>query len=268
MSQLSAVRQHSSAGSAEHVIALRLESASELFDALDPAPLLERDLDPRAEEFIVVSARERPANIPLRLVVRVEGSAASPDEATLLRSAIQHHFARSAQAERRSLRELFKIGRISLVIGLGVLASAFGAGELVTSLSNNQLSRIVAESLVIGGWVAMWRPLEIFLYEWWPIGARARLYDLLSAVGVEIVYAGIGGSPASAAREMPAMVRNSGRRNGDRLSRNGGPFASEARATVPEREGVEQHTPWATFRRAAANQRIVRRTIGGGVQRS
>ena len=78
MSQLSAVQQQPSAGSAaEHVIALRLESVNELFDALDPAPLLERDLDARAEEFIVASARERPANIPLRLAVRVDGAAAS-----------------------------------------------------------------------------------------------------------------------------------------------------------------------------------------------
>ena len=77
-----------------------------------------------------------------------------------------------------------------------MLAAAFGAGELVTSIGGNDLTRIAAESLVIGGWVAMWRPLEIFLYEWWPICARARLYDRLSAVRVEIVYAGIRGSPA------------------------------------------------------------------------
>jgi hypothetical protein len=198
MSQLSAVQQQPSGDSvAEHVFALRLATVNELFDALDPAPLLERDLDARAEEFIVACARERPADVPLRLVVRVEGSAASPDEAALLRSAIQHHFARSARAERRNLRELFRTGRISLVIGLAALAAAFGAGELVNSMRGNHLARIVAESLVIGGWVAMWRPLEIFLYEWWPIYARARLYDRLSAVRVEIVYAGIGGSPVS-----------------------------------------------------------------------
>ena len=150
----------------------------------------------------------RSTDIPLRLVVRVDGSATSPDEATLLRSAIQHHFARSAQAERRNLRELFRIGRTSLLIGLAVLAAAFRAGELVTSIGGNHLTRIAAESLVIGGWVAMWRPLEIFLYEWWPIRARARLYDRLSAVRVEIIYAGI--SPAaSVAREMTATAPQS-----------------------------------------------------------
>jgi len=44
------------------------------------------------------------------------------------------------------------------------------------------------ESLLIGGWVAMWRPLEVFLYDWWPIRLEARLYDRLSAMPVRIVY--------------------------------------------------------------------------------
>ena len=27
--------------------------------------------------------------------------------------------------------------------------------------------------------MAMWRPLEVFLYDWWPIRAEARLFDRL-----------------------------------------------------------------------------------------
>jgi hypothetical protein len=42
---------------------------------------------------------------------------------------------------------------------------------------------ILGHSLLIGGWVALWRPFEIFLYEWWPILGEARLYDRLSAMG-------------------------------------------------------------------------------------
>jgi len=36
--------------------------------------------------------------------------------------------------------------------------------------------------------VAMWRPLEVFLYDWWPIRADARLYDRLGAMAVRIEY--------------------------------------------------------------------------------
>jgi hypothetical protein len=40
----------------------------------------------------------------------------------------------------------------------------------------------------IGGWVAMWRPLEVFLYDWWPIRAEGRLLQRLSTIPVGIEY--------------------------------------------------------------------------------
>jgi hypothetical protein len=46
------------------------------------------------------------------------------------------------------------------------------------------VSEIVAEGLLIVGWVAMWRPLEIFLYEWWPTRRRCRGFDKLSRIRV------------------------------------------------------------------------------------
>jgi hypothetical protein len=36
----------------------------------------------------------------------------------------------------------------------------------------------------------MWRPLEIFLYEWWPIRAQGRLYERLAAMPVRVVSRG------------------------------------------------------------------------------
>ena len=52
------------------------------------------------------------------------------------------------------------------------------------------------ESLTIGGWVSMWRPLEIFLYDWWPIRNEARLSDRLAAMPVRIRYANAAGPEA------------------------------------------------------------------------
>ena len=48
---------------------------------------------------------------------------------------------------------------------------------------------LLRESLMIGGWVAMWRPLEIFLYDWWPILRERRVYDRLSRITVNIIPA-------------------------------------------------------------------------------
>ena len=62
------------------------------------------------------------------------------------------------------------------------------AGDLLRGmLEGNRFSGVIQESLLIGGWVAMWRPLEVFLYDWWPIRREARLYDRLSEMPVRIV---------------------------------------------------------------------------------
>ena len=45
--------------------------------------------------------------------------------------------------------------------------------------------RLVEESFLILGWVANWRPLEIFLYDWWPLVRRRDLYRRLSEAAVE-----------------------------------------------------------------------------------
>jgi hypothetical protein len=42
--------------------------------------------------------------------------------------------------------------------------------------------------MIIGGWVAMWRRLEIFLYDWWPIRSERKLFDRLSAMPVRTTF--------------------------------------------------------------------------------
>lgn len=171
------------------VIEVRVTELRQLFNAIDPSPFRERDLDPRAEEFIVDWGRDLPGDAPLALVVHLERAAGRADEAVILREAIHEFFAQRAAGSRRSLRQLFRRGRISLAIGLAFLALSIAIGDALSSyFQQARWADILRESLLIGGWVAMWRPLEVFLYEWWPIREESRLFDRLSAMPVEIVY--------------------------------------------------------------------------------
>jgi hypothetical protein len=169
------------------VIEIHVDELIQLFHSIDPSPFPERDLDPRAEEFIVAWARESRRDARLALVVHMNRPGGKPDEAAGLERAIQGFFARRALTSRRSLRQLFRRGRVSLLIGIIFLALSIGAGEvLVGMLAERRLGPILRESVLIGGWVAMWRPLEIFLYDWWPILAEARLFDRLAVMPVRI----------------------------------------------------------------------------------
>jgi hypothetical protein len=174
---------------------LRLSDLRQLFNSMDPAPFRERDLDITAAAYIVDWARETAAGPALSLAVEVEGRLTSAEETRLLQSAVGDFFRRRAAAKRREVRQLFRIGRISLVIGLAFVGLAIAAAESMTSWSSvERYARLAEESLVIGAWVALWRPMEIFLYDWWPMIKDARLYDRLSRLGVSVQAASAQGA--------------------------------------------------------------------------
>lgn len=170
-----------------HELPLYLSDLRQLFDSMAPAPFRERDLDGKASGYIVDCARDAPAGVPLVLVVHL-GREPGAETAAIVRQAVDDHFGRCAEAKRRELRKLFHVGRISLVIGLIVLGGAMALSQIVGSWVRHEgYAGLLSESLIIGGWVALWRPLEIFLYDWWPIRAEARLFDRLATMPVRLL---------------------------------------------------------------------------------
>ncbi|HET9318034.1 MAG TPA: hypothetical protein VFQ51_20740, partial [Vicinamibacteria bacterium] len=81
----------------------------QLFNAMDPSPFRERDLDPRAEDFIVGWAREAPPDATLGLLVHAERVGDVPASATFLKDAVREFFSHRADATRQRLRHLFRV---------------------------------------------------------------------------------------------------------------------------------------------------------------
>ena len=157
------------------VIEVRVGELRQLFNAIDPSPFHDRDLDPKAESFIVGWGSDVPPKAPLALVVHLDRQAGADHESAALRDAIHEFFTRRARETTRRLRDLFHRGRLSLVIALAFLAVALAIGEQVARhFPDSRVAGLVREGVLIVGWVAMWRPIEIFLYDWWPIRAERR----------------------------------------------------------------------------------------------
>ncbi len=172
------------------VIAVHVRRVSQLFDSLDPSPFHEKELDPQAHEYIVATAKELPAKAALRLVVHADEPPVEPEPQRVLLEAIHNHFGREAQAAKWSFRRLMRRGWISLAIGVAVLAVCLTAGNMLTQvLGGGHFASVLGESLYIGGWVAMWKPIEIFLYDWWPILSERRLLERLSGMPVRLEIA-------------------------------------------------------------------------------
>jgi hypothetical protein len=170
------------------VILVRVQESSQLFNSLDPSPFLERDLDDDLVDYITSWAREIPKHRPLRLRIQVRQPPRRDDEVGILRQAIHNHFTNSAQLKRNEFRQLMRRGRLSLLIGLAVLSTAMLASQLVETAGGEPLLKLLREGVLIGGWVAMWRPLEILLYDWWPVRAERQLHERLRDAEIEVAF--------------------------------------------------------------------------------
>jgi hypothetical protein len=173
-----------SARKTHHRIEVFVDRVEQLFNSMDPSPFHERDLDDDAEEFIVGWAREFPRHDPVTLVVHVNQLPANQDAQHLVETAVHNYFAYREKLNRFEFRYLLKRGRDSLIVGLAFLAACVLTSQLLQR--SGMLPIILREGLIIGGWVAMWRPMEIFLYEWWPLLRKGRLYQKLSQMDVEV----------------------------------------------------------------------------------
>jgi hypothetical protein len=97
------------------LIEVHVAELKQLFNAIDPSPFRERDLDPNAEEFID-----------------------------------REFFSHRAQVSRQRLRQLFRRGRTSLVIGVTFLSVSLLLGDLIARLlGDHSLGDLPREGLLI-----------------------------------------------------------------------------------------------------------------------
>jgi len=169
-----------------HHIELNLQEISQLFNTMDPSPFREKDLDHDAEEFIVSWAREFPLDEPVVLIVHLGVVSPEQEPQPMIEGAIHHYFAYRVELNRLELRHLMQDGLRFLLIGLVFLATCLTMSRILVGEGAGTFSTIARESLAIGGWVAMWRPMEIYLYDWWPLRRRGRILKKLSGMAVEV----------------------------------------------------------------------------------
>lgn len=176
------------ADAGQGVIRLRVREIGQFFNSLDPDPFIERDLDDDAARYIESWAREIGTHLPLKLVVHIAETKGHSDQLQLLEASIRNYYGQMADLARNEFRDLMRRGRFSLIIGLIVLAAAMvGAHWVGEALHDYAWGALAREGIMIGGWVAMWKPLEIFLYDWWPLRRKRRDFERLRDMKVEVV---------------------------------------------------------------------------------
>jgi hypothetical protein len=143
-----------------------------------------RSLNPYVTEFVLSWAYELPTDAPIELVVHVQEEF---DDARAGRAeeAVRAAFAEEVESQKRRLKDLFRGGRISLGFGLIALVGFVTTSRILASATG--WLEVLREGLAVAGWVALWRPLEIYLYDWWPIRRAIRTYRRLEEGEIRFV---------------------------------------------------------------------------------
>lgn len=170
----------------QHRIEISLRELSQLFNSMDPSPFHEKDLDHDAEEYIESWVSEFPRREPVSLIIYLQQWPESPDPRGLVQQAIHNYFSNKTQLNRMEFKRLMKQGRTSLLIGITFLAACLLMSQFIAPLAGKALHGLARESLLIAGWVALWKPMEIYLYDWWPLRRRGAILKKMSLMPVEL----------------------------------------------------------------------------------
>lgn len=166
-------------------IDLQLETLQQLSNNLDPSPFPRRDLDPDAEHYIVNAARELPRQEPLALCLWLPAEELTTASEERVSKTVRHYFQWEQERSRQRLREHLRAANRATLLGLAFMALCMLVRNLLGPLDSLP-AHTAGEGLLVIGWVGLWRPVEMYLYEWWPLRREVALMQRLAVLEVRL----------------------------------------------------------------------------------
>lgn len=174
-------------------IDVNVRTVAQIFDNRDPMPFLERDLDDEVVAYLTECAADVGSE-PLRVVLWCETSELGEGE---IAAAFRRHFEYALARAQRNVRAAGRAARNGFFLGITLMSALRVVSEVfVVQLSPGDARRILHEGLVVVSWVALWRPIELVLYDLWPVRERRRTIERLRDAEVSLR---VGQSPPGAA---------------------------------------------------------------------
>lgn len=171
------------------IIEVAVKKTWQLFNERDPAPSRARDLDENFVTYVVSSVEEFPLKTPMKLKIIVAEETPQEINNEDLYAAIRAHFIYAARLSQGKMRKRLRVGRYFLVVGLLVLFACLGIAQLIISKHNDTgLAVVASEGFTIIGWVAMWRPIEVFLYDWFPLREKKLYLEKIATLDIDLSF--------------------------------------------------------------------------------
>ncbi len=169
------------------LIEVRVKEPKQLFDARDPAPFRERDLDDDLAEYILSSAKEIPLSTPFIMRFYISHIGEPELDENTIRDGVHEHFRYQVTLRQRELQQFAKRAQLFFVIGSLVLTLCLTIAKQIPASNQTSLA-IIREGLVIFGWVSMWKPIELILFDWYPLFEKLRIYRKITLAPIDVKF--------------------------------------------------------------------------------
>jgi hypothetical protein len=167
------------------LIEIRLTDLNQFFNSFDPSPFHDKDIDDDAERYIVDSVRAFPLKSRLKLIFYLPPEH-QEQAAKVIPYAIDNFFDFRASMASRELYSTLREGRVALALGFTFLVGCLSLRSILGFLESKPFGSSILEGLNIVGWVAMWRPTQIFLYDWWSLYRKKKIFEKIRDMSIEI----------------------------------------------------------------------------------
>ena len=167
---------------------LHLDNLAQFFAVSEPDPFDPRTRLASGLETIASELKPKALIRKVRTTIVLPADQITPDAEARLREALTRYCQYQIRQNRQDLISLRWQGIKALqngIIFLGVcllLSTLFENAELLPEW----LRRFGGEGFLIAGWVSLWHPIEILLYEWWPFSRQIHIYESISRM--EIIF--------------------------------------------------------------------------------
>jgi hypothetical protein len=166
----------------ESILEVAILNVEQIFDNRDPAPFRERDLDPDFVDYLVDGVRDLGTAKPIRIIVWLE-QACGPGQVD---EAVHRYFEHALIRLDRSRREQVRSGGIALAIAGVAIVVLTAFGQLVAMAIPNPLGSGLQTALEISGWVFMWRPIEVLVYDGIPVRRERRVLNAIRTAHIDV----------------------------------------------------------------------------------
>jgi hypothetical protein len=170
-------------------IRISIETLGELFRRPEIDPFAGRmEREPGMDRILHAIDDLPSSHEPIEVEISVPEGAATGRTAAEMGEAIDLFCTAEIAELRREVELTRRRGLQALWVGLPFLAICLGLSGIATAmLGTTGLGNVASNSFVIIGWVALWRPAEVLLYDWWPLRHRIRLLQRLELAPVRMV---------------------------------------------------------------------------------